>query len=70
MVATASARPALLQLQRCLRPAVQSLKDTTGFNIAGLQHLQRAAKERSSVALEADDGMDMIVAARKMLRKD
>ena len=69
-MATASARPVLLKLQRYLRPAVQSLKDTTGFNIAGLRHLQRAAKERSAMALDADDGLDAMAAARKVLRKE
>lgn len=71
LVATASARPVLLRLQRFLRPAVQSLKDTAGFNIAGLQHLQRTVKEQSSLAMEEDDGTDEVtLLAKKVLRKE
>lgn len=54
LVAAPSARPALVALQQRLRPAVRQLKDALGFNMAGLRHLQRAAREASAVeGLEA-----------------
>ena len=49
LCSTAAARPVLLQLQRLLRPALQGLKNTLGFNVAGLQHLQRLAAEQAGV---------------------
>jgi U3 small nucleolar RNA-associated protein 12 len=49
LIATAGARHVLLKLRRYLRPAVQALKDTMGFNAAGLRHIQRLVKERTSM---------------------
>ncbi|KAG1662756.1 hypothetical protein FOA52_006781 [Chlamydomonas sp. UWO 241] len=54
LVATAAARPVMVKLRRSLRPSVQGLKDTAGFNLAALRHLQRQARERSGVAGETD----------------
>jgi U3 small nucleolar RNA-associated protein 12 len=49
LVAAPSARPALIALQARLRPALQGLKDVLGFNMAGIKHLQRAAREAAGV---------------------
>lgn len=54
LVSTAGARPVLVALQRRLRPAVQALKDTAGFNLAALRLLQRGVRERTGVAGDAD----------------
>ncbi|GFH13683.1 WD_REPEATS_REGION domain-containing protein [Haematococcus lacustris] len=55
---TPSARPSLARIHAALHAAVQGLKDTLGFNVAALQHLQRAMKERSGMtdAAEAASG--------------
>jgi hypothetical protein len=45
-----------------LRAAVQGLKDTLGFNIAGLKYLQRMAKESKGV-----EDADVVQAARRQL---
>jgi hypothetical protein len=43
-----------VKLRRSLRPSVQGLKDTAGFNLAALRHLQRQARERAGVAGDPD----------------
>jgi U3 small nucleolar RNA-associated protein 12 len=48
--ATPAARPVLRALQARLRPAVQRLKDTLGFNVAALRHLQRQLREGESTS--------------------
>ena len=40
LTSTSSARELLLELQHKLRGSVQGLKDTMGFNMAALSHLQ------------------------------
>lgn len=50
LVATASLRPTLLHLQHRLRTSMQGLKDTVGFNLAAMRHLQRLAKSRAGVS--------------------
>ena len=47
--ATPSARPLVAELQQLLRTRLQEFKDMLGFNIAGLTHLQRLARERGAV---------------------
>eukprot|EP00798_Chlamydomonas_sp_ICE-L_P003606 gene3606-13690_t len=49
LVSTPSARPMLQQLRRRLRTGVQGLKNTLGFNLAALTHLQRLNLEKSNV---------------------
>lgn len=46
--ATPGARPVLTALQGLLRGRVQGLKDTLGFNLAALEHLQRRVRERQT----------------------
>jgi hypothetical protein len=46
LVATPSARGPLVALQRLLRARTGGLKDVLGFNMAGIEHLQRLLKER------------------------
>ena len=70
LVATAGARPVLLRLQRYLRPAVQALKDTAGFNVAGLQHLLRLARERATGLADNDDEGDAMQTAKRALRRE
>ena len=58
-----------------LGPSLQALKDTAGFNAAGLQHLQRLAKERAAGGAlddgEAGDyGADALLPAKKALRRE
>ena len=66
LVATPSARPALIQLQMLLRQRVQGLKDTMGFNLAALQHLTRSVKERQAgLAL----GQDETVAGSRLVKR-
>eukprot|EP00775_Hariotina_reticulata_P013414 gene13414-13542_t len=62
MTATPSARQTLVELHTRLRAAVQGLKDTLGFNIAGLKFLQRMAKESKGV-----EDADVVQAARRQL---
>ncbi|MEW5304297.1 MAG: hypothetical protein WDW36_006917 [Sanguina aurantia] len=50
LVATASLRPTLLHLQHRLRSSMQGLKDTVGFNLAAMRHLQRLSKSRAGVS--------------------
>ena len=54
IVGTPAARPALVQLHAALHDRVRGLKDVLGFNIAALDHLQRALRERSTAADDAD----------------
>lgn len=71
LTSTPSARPTLLALHAQLRPALQALKDTLGFNCAALKYLQRSAKEGSIGAdsvLAAPGGGAALAAARQMLR--
>ncbi len=46
LVATPGARGPLVALQRLLRARTGGLKDVLGFNMAGIEHLQRLLKER------------------------
>ena len=46
LTATPAARGPLVALQRLLRARTAGLKDVLGFNMAGVQHLQRLLKER------------------------
>lgn len=48
LMAAPACRPLLAQLQRSLRSCVQSMKNVTGFNLAGLHHVQDLAKARVS----------------------
>lgn len=65
LTSTPSARQTLVDLHKRMRSAVQSLKDTLGFNIAALKYLQRSAKEESGV-----EDADVVQAARKALLAD
>ncbi len=64
LLATPAARPALLRLRSHLKPTVQGLKDTIGFNMAALQHIQRTIKERRGV-----DTATEVQAARQALKQ-
>lgn len=68
LVATPSARPALVQLQLLLRQRVQGLKDTMGFNLAALQHLKRSVKERQA-GLSMGQGEGEEAVARPVKRR-
>lgn len=68
LVATAGARPALLAVQRSLRPAVQRLKDTMGFNVAALQHLQRLSRQRRGGGLD-EEAVAVVLPAKRKLGK-
>ncbi|KAK9845965.1 hypothetical protein WJX81_007060 [Elliptochloris bilobata] len=46
LTATPAARGPLVALQRLLRARTGGLKDVLGFNLAGVQHLQRLLKDR------------------------
>ena len=46
LTATPAARGPLVALQRLLRARTAGLKDVLGFNMAGVQHLQRLLKDR------------------------
>ena len=48
---TPAARGLLLQLQQKLRASVQGLKNTMGFNLAALGHLQAVMGEASAAVL-------------------
>lgn len=52
LTAAVAARPVLIALQRDLRRSVQGLKDTIGFNLAAMGHLQRLLADRSDVMFE------------------
>lgn len=62
LVSTPSARHTLVLLHKRLRPAVQKLKDTLGFNLAALRHLQRSAKEDAGI-----NDADVLADARRQL---
>jgi len=49
LMATPSARAVLVKLQEMLRGSVSRLKDTMGFNLAAMEHLQRSEKEKNMV---------------------
>ncbi len=63
LMSTASARPALLALQRHLRPTIKGLKDVLGFNVAAMQHLQRLLRERRGITQG-----DLVLRAKKALK--
>lgn len=51
LLATPSARAPLVRLRGLLRQRTQGLKDTLGFNLAAMAHLQRALKDRQQSAM-------------------
>ena len=69
LVATPSARPALIQLQTLLRTRVQGLKDTMGFNLAALQHLKRSVKEnQAGLTVSLDDSGSVQRPVKRLIR--
>jgi U3 small nucleolar RNA-associated protein 12 len=63
LVATPGARHTLLRLHRRLRPALQSLKDAAGVNIAALSALRRSQRENAGVG----EGDAVLPAKRRLL---
>lgn len=66
LMATPSARPVLVELQGALRGRVQAFKDTMGFNMAAMEHLQRAIKERGAAAGPEGAAMAVLPLKRKI----
>lgn len=61
------ARPAMLELHKALRPAIQLLKDTMGFNLAAMRHVQRLVATRTSRFDEAAEEQQQGGLKRKLL---
>ena len=59
--------PILNRLQGVARKRVDQVRDRIGFNLAGLQHLQRELEEREAVQLFAD-ASDRVKQKRKLRR--
>jgi U3 small nucleolar RNA-associated protein 12 len=59
--------PILNRLQGVARKRVDQVRDRIGFNLAGLQYLQRELEEREAVQLFAD-ASDRVKQKRKLRR--
>ncbi|KAH7428708.1 hypothetical protein KP509_09G013500 [Ceratopteris richardii] len=67
LVATLSSRPVLTSLYEVLKVGVKRLKDTMGFNLAAMSHLQALLASRSDAVFK--DARDKVLAVRENLAK-